>query len=333
MSTKATVRSSAVAATIVSVWILLPNLSQSSTPFRDFLSLGETEKASLQLKLTYVRPQLTPCRSLVLHAIGREPDPAAFEKFDQPGLDYAGDVGVVGVPISATEMDSILIAMSSATEIIGSSFQENAGSISVSLHSKGPPEKQFESFPDEPALRNLFAILRSSLARNAGAYQEIQNYACKWGLLEDGRPQYVDSSVRVTFSDLQRLDDPSSFIGTAQLKNTSTLHLAGPISLVLEELPSQVELVNSTAFTCAMRMTAWPQPYVDVAGASDGLDPGEEVEVRLEFNNPHEVPLGACRCSGNIAQRCDSPTGSLCGPGVPCVCSPTVSVLAGPGAR
>ncbi len=92
----------------------------------------------------------------------------------------------------------------------------------------------------------------------------------------------VDDRVTVSFSGLRLNRRTRTFDAVAEVTNTSTTLIPGPLSLVITDLsPATVSLAN------AQGTTPSGAPYVEIASPRGFLAPGETVRnIKLQFTNP-----------------------------------------------
>lgn len=75
-------------------------------------------------------------------------------------------------------------------------------------------------------------------------------------------------------------------VQTVTLKNTSSTTIAGPVSLVLDQLTANVTLYNPSGSTTLILPAG--SPYINV---DTSLSPGQSVSVQLQFTNPGNVAV------------------------------------------
>lgn len=109
----------------------------------------------------------------------------------------------------------------------------------------------------------------------------------------------VSSSIGITYGGVTLNPTTRRYVQTVTLRNNSSASIAGPISLVLDNLSADVTLFNASGNTDLMLPAG--SPYVN---ASTNLAAGQSVAIQLQFTNP-----------GNVAFSYDA------------------RVLAGPGSR
>ena len=74
---------------------------------------------------------------------------------------------------------------------------------------------------------------------------------------------------------------------TVTLRNVSTATIAGPFSLVLDNLSSTAALFNATGLTQVVAPVG--SPYINAAAAA--LAPGQTVQLALQFTSPPQTPI------------------------------------------
>ena len=95
----------------------------------------------------------------------------------------------------------------------------------------------------------------------------------------------VTSSIGVTYSGVTINPMTRRYVQTVTLKNNSTSSIAGPISLVLDQLTPNVSLYNATGTTTALLPLG--SPYVNVTTVN--LAAGQSISIQLQFTNPGNV--------------------------------------------
>ena len=91
----------------------------------------------------------------------------------------------------------------------------------------------------------------------------------------------VSSQVRVTQNGFGRNRSTSLWVATITVTNTSGAALAGPIQVVLTNLPANVTMQNNTS-----KLSTGPSlgPYITVTTAP--LAAGASVKTSIQFTNP-----------------------------------------------
>ena len=119
-----------------------------------------------------------------------------------------------------------------------------------------------------------------------------------WANLADGRSGVyradpcatnVSSVVTVTQGNIRLNRRTGRYVQTVTLRNADG-PLAGPISLVLDNLSEGVSLINLTGTTSCSTPAGRPYLNVDV-GADATFSPRERTTVTLEFDNPSGQPI------------------------------------------
>jgi hypothetical protein len=312
--------------------VLAPHdgVAQSSEPYNYFRTLSQDEKATFQLKLNYAGPVTRPVPSVILHAVGQTADVRAFDLFRGPGTNSFNDEFAASAGISAGEIDAIISNVGLIPAVTDGVWSNGHLLLSFAMTVKTPSIRGFDSQLNDDESQLLFDQLRNSLVFDSQAYRLVQRFACKLGLLEKQRPHDATASVQVTFSGLRREANTDRFVGTARIRNTSQSAIPAPISLVLIGLRPETPLLNESGVTCGTEPRG--MPYVNVGSLSDALEPGRELEIKVEFSNEYLLPLGGCHCEDDPTRSCDA-VSVQCPATDQCICTPTPKVLAGPGAR
>jgi hypothetical protein len=94
-------------------------------------------------------------------------------------------------------------------------------------------------------------------------------------------PVNVSSQVSVTSTGFVRSRVTGTFNGTITVKNTSAQSIAGPIQIVLTNLPTVVSLANAIG-------TTGGNPYITLPGVAS-LIPGQSAGVNVQFADPLSV--------------------------------------------
>ena len=76
------------------------------------------------------------------------------------------------------------------------------------------------------------------------------------------------------------------YVQTVTLKNNSSATIAGPMSLVLDQMTANVTLYNASGVTTLILPGG--RPYINVDA---NLSPGQSVSVQLQFTNPGNVAV------------------------------------------
>jgi hypothetical protein len=96
----------------------------------------------------------------------------------------------------------------------------------------------------------------------------------------------VSNQVQVTRSGYGYNFKAGRFVQTVTLKNTTSSVIAGPISLVLDNLSSNATLFNVSGTTaCAVPAGS---PFINLSG---GLNPGASASIVLQFTNPTKAGI------------------------------------------
>jgi hypothetical protein len=303
--------------------------AQVNDPYDYFRTLTVEEKASFQLKISFVGAQTKAHQSFVIHSVNEVPDPILFEEFQHPGIRYANDAKFVDVSVSSGEIDSLIGGIG---ELDGVTDPDSGTGVfmSIALLARLPVKRGFEAIINREEANALFDKIRTALHDNAEASRLIAKQACMHDLLEIARPQDVTNSVDVVFSGVRRDADSKTFIGSARIRNESTSLILSPVSLVLLDLPYEIEILNATGLTCGT--SPYGKPYVNIGSASNGIAAGQEVSVTVEFANEYLIPFGGCHCENDPGEYCVV-GGAHCDAPNQCICTPSSKVLSGPGAR
>ena len=96
----------------------------------------------------------------------------------------------------------------------------------------------------------------------------------------------VTSSLGLTYSGFTINPMTRRYVQTVTLKNNSSTMIAGPVSLVLDQLTANVTLYNPSGTTTLLPPAGSPYFNVDTI-----LSPGQSVSVQLQFTNPGNVAV------------------------------------------
>jgi hypothetical protein len=94
----------------------------------------------------------------------------------------------------------------------------------------------------------------------------------------------VTSSVGITYGGVTVNPMTRRYVQTVTLRNNSASTIAGPLSLVLDKLSSNVTLYNASGST-ALVLPA-NSLYMN---ATTNLAPGQSVALQLQFTNPGNI--------------------------------------------
>ena len=96
----------------------------------------------------------------------------------------------------------------------------------------------------------------------------------------------VTSSIGLTYSGFTVNPMTRRYVQTVTLKNNSSTTIAGPVSLVFDQLTAGVTLYNATG-TSSLMLPAG-SPYIS---ASTNLSPGQSVAVQVQFTNQGNLAI------------------------------------------
>jgi len=96
----------------------------------------------------------------------------------------------------------------------------------------------------------------------------------------------VTSSIGLTYGGFTINPVTRRYVQTVTLKNNSSTTIAGPLSLVLEQLPANVTLYNASGLTT--QILPGGRPYLNVDA---NLSPGQSVSMQVQFTNPGNVAV------------------------------------------
>ena len=96
----------------------------------------------------------------------------------------------------------------------------------------------------------------------------------------------VTSSIGLTYGGFTINPITRRYVQTVTLKNTSSTTIAGPVSLVFDQLTANVALYNPSGTTSLILPAGSPYLNVDAI-----LSPGQSVSVQLQFTNPGNVSV------------------------------------------
>jgi hypothetical protein len=96
----------------------------------------------------------------------------------------------------------------------------------------------------------------------------------------------VTSSIGLAYGGFTLNPMTRRYVQTVTLKNNSSAPIAGPVSLVLDQLTANVALYNPSGTTSLILPAGSPYLNVDAI-----LSPGQSVSVQLQFTNPGNVAV------------------------------------------
>lgn len=98
----------------------------------------------------------------------------------------------------------------------------------------------------------------------------------------------VTANLKITCGGLIRVPGTTTFTQKVTLKNTGPVisAIAGPLALVLDNLPSSISLLNASGTTSANAPVG--SPYVDT---TTGLAGGQSATLTLKFSNPQLLQI------------------------------------------
>jgi hypothetical protein len=100
----------------------------------------------------------------------------------------------------------------------------------------------------------------------------------------------VTSEVSITLGSLTYSSTTKLWSQTATVANPGTTGIAGPLSLVLKDLTSQVTLTNRNGTTVCFSPEG--SPYIDLyLSSNDKLPAGTSTKVTLEFSDPSDAGI------------------------------------------
>jgi hypothetical protein len=111
----------------------------------------------------------------------------------------------------------------------------------------------------------------------------------------------VTAQLAISLGSLTLNPTTKHYVQTVTLKNTSASPITGPLSLALDNLSSNVKLVNQTGVTTKQGPVG--SPYLDVALTGNVLAAGQSVTVVLEFDSPTAAITYKARVLAGTGQR------------------------------
>jgi|GEM_PF-6748329 len=257
--------------------------AQTVTPFSYFTTLTAAERASSQIKVTYMGPQLAGLPSPIFHASNEAPNAELFVPFHHPmdgEASYANDsAGGSPVPVAADSIQAMINSVSGISALTdgGTTADPDDAFVALSIVVRLPVWRGFDSVLTRSETVGVVAQLRSALVNEPEALRVHDEFACIVGMSDPMRPVDVTSSVTIQVSGVRPDLATGHFVGTAKVTNSSATSIPAPISLILE-LPSTLRLVNDSGRTCP-----GGKPFVTL---DTTLGPGAVANFSLVFSNP-----------------------------------------------
>jgi hypothetical protein len=265
-------------------------------------------------------------RSLILHSLGESPNPKLFDAFEDPRIPYSNNSFYADAAVSSSDIKSLIDQIGQLEEVTHPGASWDA-TLSLSMMVRLPLARGFVSILTHLDAEKLFARLRTVL-RDGKAARAVFDVACRMGFREPGIPRDVSVSVNVEISDFHR--EAGRLVGTATIRNQSSAAIPGPLALIVKAIGENSDPANTMPPRCLPH--PMNKPYIDVESAADGLAAGQETSVRVEFYQTQFPVVADCRCENDRARYCEFKEGE-CGGSNRCVCTPPVTLLAGPGGR
>lgn len=260
-----------------------PCQAQTFSPYADFVAMSPGQLAALQVKLTWMGPEVGAVPTHIIVAVGTEPNTDAFAPCHRPGLDYSNDdFELASMTASLGELDALIDSVGTLATIPNGGVDEE-GYLSFSLVNIVAGDTLcFEAVVNDTNGRALFGKMRAALQGNQPAVMRLSAFACMLDMAGLAPPQEVSASVLLHFRGVRQDRTTGEYVGTVKVKNTSASVLLPPLSLMLEVQDPNVILANADGSTC--RISPSGRSYVNLPVGS-GLSPGTTVESELRFTN------------------------------------------------
>lgn len=262
--------------------------AQAFSPYSDFESMTLQQLSTLQVKLTYVGPQLAALPTLAFTSNLNVVSVDAFTPFYRPNINYVNDtIKVRSFTATPQELEAVIDNVGTLPDVRAGGVAE-PHFLSFSMVNTQPMLKGFEAILNKSQSNELFAELRESLATNKEGLKKISEMACALDLLEPARPMDVSGSVMVKFTGLRPDRHTGFFVNSVSVTNNSGSTLPAPVSLVLD-LPGTVGLVGADGTTCGTNPVG--RQFIHLPIPATGLAPGATVTITLHFENPNKEPI------------------------------------------
>ena len=255
-------------------------------PFSRFEQMNSTELATLQAKLTYCGPLSYRWQSILLVPTGFTPVHELYNGKQRTVVNYSADRNPITVDLSIAELDALLSAVSDLPDVRDGGFDDN-GFLSVSFGTViNDSSLVFESILDSSSASQFFDAVIPLVQENRPAYSELTTLACGLDVLSGSPPQDVTGDLALAINGFRLIHEPKLFVTTLTATNTGSATISAPLSIVLNEGPAGVQLVEpeSEGRTCMLLPIG--KPYFTLPVGS-GLGPNESVDILLKFRNPN----------------------------------------------
>ena len=271
---------SKMAAVALYTWAPLGH-AQAFAAYSEFQGMSLSQLTTLQVKLTYVGPQIEPISTLAFTSTGSTLDLSKFVPFRHSGINYSNDDGapIVTFPATTAELKSVIDGVGTLSGVTSGGVA-TIPFLSFALFNSEPGIKGFEAVLNQADATALFAKLRVSLANNKSGLRRLSELACPLDLLQTERPADVSPSAKIVLSGVRLNRTTRRYVGSVTVTNTSAAAILAPISLVI--IPANnVRLANADGTTCGTGPVG--ATYIDLPGT---LNPGKNAVLPLDFENP-----------------------------------------------
>jgi hypothetical protein len=123
----------------------------------------------------------------------------------------------------------------------------------------------------------------------AYAFEHYAEAAGKGHVAPSTAPALVYGQAAMARTGLVRDRRTNTYAQQLTVQNTSSEPIAGPVSLLLDNLSANATLANQTGV--AANYPPLGVPYVTVPGTAGGLAPGASANVVLQFSNPTNAAI------------------------------------------
>lgn len=259
--------------------------AQTFSPYTDFQAMTPADLATIQVKLTYVGKQRVGQSSLLIAAIGNDPNIELFDGYWRAGMNYGNDaVAPASFGASVNELEAMIDHVALVPAVTDGDVDPGGYVSFALLNTAGGTTRVFEAIVNRQNGALLFEKLLIALQSNSVGNRLVWDFGCRAGTLPTAVPEDLAGRVSITFSGFRR--DPSegaTFVGRVRVTNTSGSTIVPPLSLVIARERGNAQMLDDHRNTCNIPPAR--SPYVDLfIGA--GLGPGASVDQVIRFTNP-----------------------------------------------
>jgi len=249
-----------------------------------------SDLATLQVKLSYVGPQLASVTTVIITSTSSTPDMALFVPYRRIGWEYVNDesADVIALPVPIIALDGLIARVGTLPEVT-SGEAESLGTLSFMMVNLNSPIGPcgFEAILEGPASRDLFREIRTALTASPDAVEKLSQWACGLDLMPTTVATDVTSSVAIKIGGVRLDRSDGTFVAWASIRNNGSTLLSPPLALVLKPA-TNLSVANASGYTC--RASPPSQPYLMLSTPS-GLAPGAETRILVRFLNPSLIPI------------------------------------------